>query len=113
MHDVGFGAAEHLLHLAGRALQDRNYDLWKARPEPCDRIGQQIASVRMSGGDDQFPLIVIHIVRAEAFQGFDLAKNPLGCRTDQFALVGDSTQPLAVARKDLDAQFVFEFNDRH
>ena len=57
------------------------------------------------------PLIVSHIIRAEALQGFDLAKNPLCCRNDEFATVGNGAQPLAMARKDLNAQFVFEFDE--
>jgi hypothetical protein len=66
----------------------------------------------MRGGDNQFTMILRRVIRADAFQGFDFAKNALGCRDDEFALLGDSPKALAMARKNLYPEFILEFDDR-
>jgi hypothetical protein len=57
-------------------------------------------------------MILRRVIRTDAFQTFDFAKNALGRGDDQFALLGDSLQPLAMARKNLYPEFILEFDDR-
>ena len=109
--DVGGAVQQHLHDLVGRALVQAHLHLREAAAQLRDRLGQDVARLRVRGGDRQRAGVLLRILLADALHVGDLAQDHVDRLEHLLAGLGDAAQALAVAHEQVDAQFLLELED--
>jgi hypothetical protein len=109
--DLGHLFDQHFGHLVGRTLVQADADLGVGLSQRGDRPGQHIARLGVGGGDRQCAAVLRRILLADALEVVDLAQDDLDALEHLLTGLGHPLDALAMARKNLDAQLVFQLDD--
>jgi len=109
--DVGFALDHHFADLGRIALLDRQSHVGVAGQEGLDGGRQGIAGLGVGGGDGETAAIDFDKFFTDAFEVLRLQQNHFRNAQHFLARRGDIDHALAVAHKNLHAQFVFQEPD--
>ena len=103
---------QHLRHLLRGALVQADGHLGVALAKRSHRGRQDIARLRVGGGDGERAGILLAEFFADAPQVGHLPHDDLHGGEHLLPRLGHALEPLAVPREDVDAELAFEFEDR-
>ena len=86
-------------------------DLGKGLAQARNRLWQDIAGLGVCGGNGERAAVLGGVLLADASQITDLAHDEFDALEHMLAGLGHALEPLAVAREDFHAQFLFQLND--
>src|SRR5450759_5702050 len=87
-------------------------DLRVGLPQPGDRGRQHVAGLRVCSGYRQCATVLGAVLLANAFEVANFTHDEFDAFEDKLTRLGDAFKPLAVARKNLDAELFFKLDDR-
>ncbi len=101
----------HACHLVRRGLVQAHVHLGIGLAQLRDRHRQHVARLRVGGGDAQRAAVLRAELLADALEVAHLAHDQLDALEHVLPRLGNALEPLAVAREDVHAQLVFQFDD--
>ena len=109
--DLGNFVNQHSGHLVWRALVQADVDFGVGQAQLGHGFRQDVTRLCVGGGNRQGAAVLRMVLLANTFEVAQFAHDDVNAFEHMLARLGDAFEALAVARKNLDAQFFFQLDD--